>query len=455
MVCLRKPDDEYWLRGRILEIKPSLKIASLDEGSIITQAATIIPLPQRYQSIKTFSAIMETESPFPIVTGSSTNAEIIKRNVINGECILRAKLIRDGLSSIEVNLKPWQIQAQVPAQTQHPPLIGIEIKNKSQVIIQAHRGPSIVFLRSLDDHEVEKFNRLCQDVAKASLTAKNLMSMPKNGDLVLAKYLDDNYYRALVLTIEGETIKIGYIDFGNNETTVLSKLKTMPDDLMSHPRMSIKAVLKGIHDVPPTKEAIDHLGKMVAKEELFICTYDGTIDNGVTLTTPNRESLNDFINELLTPSHQREPEPEQSTEEIFTLDNIVGTELGTVGETVDIIFLETIEPGSRYVFAPVDPEAIAHISTVLPEQLQLYCEATPHYIPRNNELCIAKFDDGWYRGVCINPSFGPDTAEIYFVDYGNIAITKHEDIRKMTKDYLQPPALGVICGVHGENFNFV
>lgn len=77
-----------------------------------------------------------------------------------------------------------------------------------------------------------------------------------------------------------------------------------------------------------------------------------------------------------------------------------------------------------------------------------YCEATEqHYIPRYGELCLAIYLDQWYRGVCLNRSETPDTALIQFIDYGNVEVVDHKNIRRITKEFNDVVGLGCTCTV--------
>lgn len=80
-------------------------------------------------------------------------------------------------------------------------------------------------------------------------------------------------------------------------------------------------------------------------------------------------------------------------------------------------------------------------------QLTEYCENTEYYIPRSQELCLALYQNMWYRAVCINPRKSYTTAEVIYIDYGNMESVEHKDIRLMPKDFLTPAAMADMCTV--------
>nr|CAB3262221.1 uncharacterized protein LOC100178786 [Phallusia mammillata] len=65
-------------------------------------------------------------------------------------------------------------------------------------------------------------------------------------------------------------------------------------------------------------------------------------------------------------------------------------------------------------------------------------------------ICVAIFpcDQCWYRAEIqeILPNF---SYKVYYIDYGNTAEVKHENLRKITRDFEEIPKLAVNCKLHG------
>lgn len=76
-----------------------------------------------------------------------------------------------------------------------------------------------------------------------------------------------------------------------------------------------------------------------------------------------------------------------------------------------------------------------------------YCEANNYYIPRDNELCLAFYKEGWYRAVCVQHNYKSTISALFFVDYGNTEFVEHKNIRLMPKDFMSPSAVASICNV--------
>jgi hypothetical protein len=56
--------------------------------------------------------------------------------------------------------------------------------------------------------------------------------MPEKNEMVACKFVaDGNYYRAKVLDVRSQTIKVIYVDFGNLDCVTTDSLKPLPDAL--------------------------------------------------------------------------------------------------------------------------------------------------------------------------------------------------------------------------------
>lgn len=63
-------------------------------------------------------------------------------------------------------------------------------------------------------------------------SALDLDRMPAKNEMVACRFLaDGNYYRAKVLDVGKETVKVTYVDFGNQDCVTKDKLKPLPESL--------------------------------------------------------------------------------------------------------------------------------------------------------------------------------------------------------------------------------
>ncbi|KOX80155.1 Tudor domain-containing protein 1, partial [Melipona quadrifasciata] len=438
LVCGQRVDGD-WLRGYILSLQPSLKMAIIDEARIMPINKTI-KCDKNFSNIYAFGAVLEiTDAKHKFNEGDQYEFKVTPQT-INYE---------QNTVEIEISKEQFKIKAIVKPWTPMPEQKGLqyaELKNGSEVLLTSYRSHTLLFVRSLDITELEHYNHVMQNIAKCAQTSPFLKEPPVVGQMVIAQYADGNYYRAIVTKIEDDKITISYVDFGNTEVTNIKKLKILSDNLKQLRSCTTKVTLKDVSkDVPMTKEASDYLACLVATEVPLLCTFDGIpFQDGVYLNRHNEKTVNKIISELLVPTTRETCEEDKTC---YMMEHLSIVDLGKVGDVVEGLVLYSVEDGYRYAICPLDYDLMTHVFDIMPKKITAFCETTDHYIPRKSELCLALYADKWYRGVCLNPRYSPTTCIIFFVDFGNSEIVKHKDIRLMPKDFVTPCALANICNI--------
>ncbi|KAK9693849.1 Tudor domain [Popillia japonica] len=70
---------------------------------------------------------------------------------------------------------------------------------------------------------------------------------------------------------------------------------------------------------------------------------------------------------------------------------------------------------------------------------------TEPYSPILDELCLAKYEDEWYRAKIKSVNTALEEYDVYYIDYGNTATVPSMEIREMPKDFASKvPALAVL-----------
>lgn len=437
---LGKREDEDWVRGRVLSVGPPVKVAVVDEGRV-SLLKHCLDLTSQPAEICTFGAVITLlEEGFVVEKAEPYAFTVLSPKTIDGEKGIEVIISSNG-KSYHAFLTKW-----IPP----PEQVGIqalEIKPNTEVAITAYRSQSLIYVRSLENDQMEYFNRLLQDVSKEAQTAPKLKDIPVVGEMVFAKFQGDgNYYRAIVSKIDGDKIMIMYVDFGNTETSSVKDMLIMSDDLKKRTSGAGKIVLKGVpKDVPMTQELSQYFDMLVERTQPLKITFDGIpSEDGVELKTASNESINEKVIQLLTPNWKKAP----GEKNCFELKDLPVAPLGKEGDVVSVIVLHTQDEGLDYFMCPYDIELVSHVSDVLPSLIQKYVDSgTEHYIPRDLELCIAPFEGCWYRAACLARNVTPTESSVFFVDYGNIVQVKHTDLRLMTEDFMTPSALASICRV--------
>lgn len=65
------------------------------------------------------------------------------------------------------------------------------------------------------------------------------------------------------------------------------------------------------------------------------------------------------------------------------------------------------------------------------------------------ELILAKFDNKFFRAICMNVLKGAKVYSIQYIDYGNIADISSNDAMRFPKALLSYPSIAHVCFVKG------
>ncbi|XP_015176240.1 PREDICTED: MATH and LRR domain-containing protein PFE0570w-like [Polistes dominula] len=434
LACGQGGEISDWHRGYVLTLTPKIQFAAIDKTKVIT-VQKIVPYPNEFLNVCTFGMICEINANDDTILITNNYYEY---KVINNENEINIEIKLNEIDTIRGILKVWEPKLK-PSDIQC-----VQLKNESQVCITFYLNHYTMFVRSLKTEDSEEFNKLMQEVAKCGLSAAYLEKPPVVGDTVISQYIDNNFYRSIVARIQGEDAIVTYIDFGNSEQTQWKNLRVLPDDLKKHQSCVTKVLLKDVStDIAMTKEVSNYLSDLVGKEVGLTCKFNGIphID-GVHLIMPNGESINDNIKQLLVPNWKIE---EDKT--VYTVTDIDALPLGNIGDTVKVVILHVIEENSEYFMCNLDLELITHVHEILPQLMKEYCESTEYYIPRLHELCLALFQDNWYRALCLSVDESKDTVTLFYIDYGNCEEVLYENVRPMTSDFLKPCYLANMCNI--------
>ncbi|XP_014470836.1 PREDICTED: uncharacterized protein LOC106742425 isoform X2 [Dinoponera quadriceps] len=438
-----------WRRGYVMTLSPDLRMIVVDQPKTVS-VTKIVPCPKELLNICTFGVICEvnTELQENIYI---INAVINRYNKNQGN--FKAKLLiyndnNEVINSIEALIKPWSPtvpkSAPVPATRSVPALA--ELKSGDKVCLINYRNHFTMFVHSMDKVEVEYANNILQRVAHCSQTAPRLSKPPHAEQMVIAPYNDGNKYRAMITEIQGDKAKIVYVDYGNFDDIDVKELQEIPDDLAIQRSCAAKLTLKDVpQNVPLTLEVDSYLRILLGKEELLTCTYDNkSVKDGVYLTTSTGERINDKIKQLLIPGWKKEDHEDKTC---YMLNDIEIASLGRVGDIVDVWVLHKGYSENLLFMSPCDIDLIKHVTEVMPELMKEYCEKTEYYIPRKQELCVALYEGGWYRALCLVPRASQNTSEICFIDYGNVEEVEHKNVRLMPESFIKPQALANLCEI--------
>ncbi|KAM0736231.1 Protein vreteno [Formica fusca] len=432
-----------WCRGYILPSSTSsdLHIIAIDEAKYMS-VNKILPCPKRFLNIHATGVICEVSHPNKLTAGEIYQFTTIMNEQNHKQENLKIKIFKESEFVCEAMMKSWKFmtKSSFPAFS--------EIKSGSKICFTSYRNHYQVFARSLDEEAIEYYNNIMQHVAQCARTAPRLSDPPYNKQAVIAPFSDNNSYRALVINTQNDKAKIVYTDFGNVDDVDIRDLQVLPETLALQRSCSAKISLKNVPSEVSMNTEVDlFLRELVGNETSLICAYEGDpLKDGVHLTMPTGESVNDKINQLLTPTWKQTDHCDNTC---YMINDVEFASLGQVGDILNalVLHIPKEDGGTRYMIGPCDIELYTHVTEVMPKLLREYCEKTEYYIPRENELCLALYQNEWYRAECLNPKKSYTTAVVFYIDYGNIETVEHKNIRLMPKDFITPAVMANVCTV--------
>ncbi|XP_014212188.1 uncharacterized protein LOC106642065 [Copidosoma floridanum] len=440
-------ESKEWYRGIVSAVKPIVMLAVIDECRFFAPVR-YCPLPEGFDKLVSMGLVCQLESntimPDTMDVGMFKVLKISKDSVK-----ISIESPDDSNFKIEAQVKKW---VPIPEQKgiRMPTLV-----SGNKIIMTHFVSANKAYVKIDESSELERCHLLEQEVSKcARSNPQPLTEKPVVGEMVLSSFESDgNFYRAVVTKVDGDRIMVKYIDYGNDEERALKHLFKLTDSLKSQKAGCAKITLKGIDpNTPLTPEASDYYQSLIASQASLICTFEGyPIKDGVILKTQNHEIVNDVCRSALEPSWKsKKPENDR---QVYSLNNLPVLKIGDVGDELKVIVLSYYEKAGNIVVAPDDENAIVAIHGEMLERIQEYIGTVKgHYIPRDEELCIAMYCDCFYRGLCIDSVCSPNESTIFFIDYGNTETVKHTDIRQITPDFLTLPALGTLCNMESTMF---
>ncbi|KAL5283365.1 hypothetical protein ACFFRR_005947 [Megaselia abdita] len=117
----------------------------------------------------------------------------------------------------------------------------------------------------------------------------------------------------------------------------------------------------------------------------------------------------------------------------------------STGDNISVMVIDSSTMNTGY-FSAFDPKlSVEHMKNYAAKYDKMivdYAARTDigsEYCPKNNEVCLAVFDDDglWYRCFCVE-RYENDKFLLIFLDYGNFIKTSKSNIRKLSKELMFP-----------------
>ena len=325
-------------------------------------------------------------------------------------------VLYDTRNSPEVNISQLLIQKKHAISTEKDKSIGcctfVEPESNETVIVTAVNNPGEfwVHLTRVSDQLDAMMDKLYE--VYSQLKASDLCVLtPMIGQYCCAQFTeDDGWYRAVIDEVNGTSVSVNYIDYGNAESLNIQRIKVLSNDFDGQERFALPCQLSGLQEFSEWDLSVNSL--LLGKEfNAHFMTKNGPCE--VKLKSDGK-LLNDELAALVgiqknVPKEAHSDKVSESTTVKVAPQEVTATEIGSRrfkdGECVQVYFLEASSPHSFYC-QPVDTE---NELIALMDDIAKHVESGESSPCNNFEVggvCLARYpaDEGWYRAEVLQKS---------------------------------------------------
>ena len=315
-------------------------------------------------------------------------------------------------------------------------IAGVEIQpgTTERVFVSSATGPTNFFcqLMKTADSLDELMNQMFEYYEELSAQQEQ-MSKPSVGEFCAAKFtLDDGWYRAKVLGVQGNNVSVLYVDYGNSETLSLSRLKTLNSKFHSLPIQAINCSLSG--DVIGVSDS--QFLELVSEKEFTARVI--AVRGGVTVVDlVSKETDMSISNILVKEANQQAP--------TLSACNIANSQWKT-GDTIEV-FIPFAESANKF-FCQASNHSV-QLDDLMNSLEEHYSTDTENLSTVEvGSCCVAWYSEGgWYRAK-VEQVQGREV-KVNYVDYGDTSTVPLSSIRTLKPEFSSLPAQAVQCCLKG------
>ncbi|XP_071555768.1 protein tudor isoform X1 [Temnothorax nylanderi] len=121
------------------------------------------------------------------------------------------------------------------------------------------------------DSGVKSLESIMAGLEQYAKTASTLNIAQLKAGLPCAALYDSSWYRAQILGIVGDKVKVVYVDYGNEEVLPVISLRTIHDDLVTKlPAQAIKCALNGYEVLSLDQEVSNHFERLTLEKRFYM-----------------------------------------------------------------------------------------------------------------------------------------------------------------------------------------
>lgn len=359
------------------------------------------------------------------------------------------------------------------------PQVQVTIDSVVDAYISSAINPETFYIHL--QHQSEELQCLVEKLAESYVSLAEddfVVPSPVEGMLCCAQFsADQQWYRALVMKVAGIDCEVLFVDYGNQETVPLSRVKELRADLAAIPAQAVLCSLMGVKPSEEqwSEEAVTMLYEIMTETQLKVHVLSKSGEKYLTevVIAETGESLADKLilgghavkdmgappadvvaaktseglsgTVAVTESESSSP----TTQEEVIPEVFISLQL-SVGDQLDakVVHIET--PDMFFCQPATSADELQKLAESLADTYA-ESESASRSLPREqllpNIACAAKYtEDGvWYRTKIMSVSEDTDTASVLFVDYGNKETVTTDQLLLLNPELQSLPAQAIPC----------
>lgn len=284
---------------------------------------------------------------------------------------------------------------------------------------------------------IEDYHEYCEFMKMISSLGERTMKfdrVPKKHSFALVP-LKGKYYRALITENakpQDEYVPVFFCDIGWKTDIAIEQLNRI-SDIYNGVRWVFQFFLKDVNRGAHNPDAINHLETFINKEVEIQNVGKNGNETQVELIDPkSNNSINVAMKQFCTK---------------FSVDDLKMREVD-VGCNKDILVVDnTLLKQGDNLIAFVDGKHSLEFKKQR-ELIQAYgkeIDEDQKFAPESDDLCLVKIVGFWYRAAFIE--YVRNKAKVYLIDHFRAEYVDVEDIRNISKEYVEMPIISFVASV--------
>ena len=247
VVAALSPEYSEWFRACVLASNErTYSVTYVDFGNCEDGIVAVKPIPESFGSRAELAVklslmeggILPSVLLDKLLPETNHSLKIVGKE----DDFLLAEFQEENSTICRIRLEPWtslvKPQRIIEERRREPGFNG-------EVILTAVDKQDDIYV--LFDKDIPVTEEIQSEMRIISASCPLLSCPPAVGSYVVAFFPEDGeFYRAKVLSVDGQSIRVHYIDFGNSAVVGLAELKALPDSMWKYPACSTRVVLNRV-----------------------------------------------------------------------------------------------------------------------------------------------------------------------------------------------------------------